>query len=77
MPATTAAQAPVLDDDVAWSATGGWFEHIEAARRADVLVVAPATASPTAVPPATSKRRTSPSNRPLPETFCNSGMCDM
>ncbi len=40
-----AAQAPVLDDDVAWSATGGWFEHIEAARRADVLVVAPATAN--------------------------------
>jgi phosphopantothenoylcysteine decarboxylase / phosphopantothenate---cysteine ligase len=40
-----AAQAPVLDDDVAWSASGGWFEHIEAARRADVMVVAPATAN--------------------------------
>jgi phosphopantothenoylcysteine decarboxylase/phosphopantothenate--cysteine ligase len=40
-----ASQAPVLDDDVAWSASGGWFEHIEAARRAEVMVVAPATAN--------------------------------
>lgn len=40
-----ASQSPVLDDQVAWSASGGWFEHIEAARRADVLVIAPATAT--------------------------------
>lgn len=40
-----ASQSPVLDDEVAWSASGGWFEHIEAARRADVMVIAPATAT--------------------------------
>ena len=47
MPLTFAAvaQAPVLDDDSAWQASGGWFEHIEAARRARVMVVAPATAN--------------------------------
>jgi len=39
------ARAAVLDDDSAWSASGGWFEHIEAARRADVMVIAPATAN--------------------------------
>ena len=47
MPLTFAAvaQAPVLDDDSAWRASGGWFEHIEAARRARVMAVAPATAN--------------------------------
>jgi len=40
-----ASQSPVLDDEAAWSAAGGWFEHIEAARRADVMVIAPATAT--------------------------------
>ncbi len=47
MPLTFAAvsQAPVLDDTTAWRADGGWFEHIEAARRARVMVVAPATAN--------------------------------
>lgn len=40
-----ASQTPVLDDDCAWNASGGWFEHIEAARRADVFVIAPATAT--------------------------------
>ncbi len=47
MPLTFAAvsQAPVLDDDTAWQASGGWFEHIAAARRARVMVVAPATAN--------------------------------
>jgi phosphopantothenoylcysteine decarboxylase / phosphopantothenate---cysteine ligase len=47
MPLTFAAvaRAAVLDDDSAWSASGGWFEHIEAARQADVMVVAPATAN--------------------------------
>ena len=47
MPLTFAAvaRAAVLDDDSAWSASGGWFEHIDAARRADVMVVAPATAN--------------------------------
>jgi len=40
-----ASQSPVLDDEVAWSAAGGWFEHIEAARRANVMVIAPATAT--------------------------------
>lgn len=47
MPLTFAAvsQAPVLDDGTAWQASGGWFEHIEAARRARVMVVAPATAN--------------------------------
>jgi phosphopantothenoylcysteine decarboxylase / phosphopantothenate---cysteine ligase len=47
MPLTFAAvsQAPVLDDATAWQASGGWFEHIEAARRASVMVVAPATAN--------------------------------
>jgi len=46
-PLTFAAvsQAPVLDDESAWRASGGWFEHIEAARAASVLVVAPATAN--------------------------------
>ncbi len=47
MPLTFAAvsQAPVLDDDSAWQAAGGWFGHIEAARSASVMVVAPATAN--------------------------------
>ena len=47
MPLTFAAvsQAPVLDDRSAWQAGGGWFEHIEAARAARVMVVAPATAN--------------------------------
>ena len=47
LPLTFAAvsQSPVLDDDTAWNASGGWFEHIEAARRADVMLVAPATAN--------------------------------
>ena len=47
MPLTFAAvaRAAVLDDESAWSPAGGWFEHIEAARRADVMVVAPATAN--------------------------------
>jgi phosphopantothenoylcysteine decarboxylase/phosphopantothenate--cysteine ligase len=47
MPLTFAAvsQAPVLDDDSAWQAGGGWFQHIEAARKAQVMVVAPATAN--------------------------------
>ena len=47
MPLTFAAvsQAPVLEDDSAWQASGGWFRHIEAARTARVMVVAPATAN--------------------------------
>jgi phosphopantothenoylcysteine decarboxylase / phosphopantothenate---cysteine ligase len=47
MPLTFAAvsQAPVLDDQSAWQASGGWFQHIEAARTARVMVVAPATAN--------------------------------
>jgi phosphopantothenoylcysteine decarboxylase/phosphopantothenate--cysteine ligase len=47
MPLTFAAvsQAPVLDDESSWQASGGWFQHIEAARAADVMVVAPATAN--------------------------------
>ena len=47
MPLTFAAvaQAAVLDDDSAWRGSGGWFQHIEAARRARVMVVAPATAN--------------------------------
>ena len=47
MPLTFAAvsQAPVLDDQSAWQASGGWFQHIEAARQASVMVVAPATAN--------------------------------
>jgi len=47
MPLTFAAvaQAPVLDDESAWQGSGGWFQHIEAARRARVMVVAPATAN--------------------------------
>jgi phosphopantothenoylcysteine decarboxylase / phosphopantothenate---cysteine ligase len=47
MPLTFAAvaRAAVLDDEGAWQANEGWFEHIEAARRADVMVVAPATAN--------------------------------
>jgi phosphopantothenoylcysteine decarboxylase/phosphopantothenate--cysteine ligase len=47
MPLTFAAvsQAPVLDDSSAWQASGGWFRHIEAARAARAMVVAPATAN--------------------------------
>lgn len=47
MPLTFAAvaQTPVLDDAASWNAGGGWFQHIEAARAADVMVVAPATAN--------------------------------
>ena len=47
MPLTFAAvaRAGVLDDESSWQPSGGWFEHIEAARRADVMVVAPATAN--------------------------------
>jgi len=47
MPLTFAAvsQAPVLDDHSAWQASGGWFQHIQAARGARVMVVAPATAN--------------------------------
>ncbi len=47
MPLTFAAvsQAPVLDDQSAWQGSGGWFQHIEAARAASVMVVAPATAN--------------------------------
>jgi len=47
MPLTFAAvaRAGVLDDDSSWQSSSGWFEHIEAARRADVMVVAPATAN--------------------------------
>lgn len=46
-PLTFAAvsRAAVLDDRSAWQAAGGWFQHIEAAREADVMVVAPATAN--------------------------------
>jgi phosphopantothenoylcysteine decarboxylase/phosphopantothenate--cysteine ligase len=40
-----ASQGIVLDDEGAWRSTGGWFEHIDAAREAEVLVVAPATAN--------------------------------
>ncbi|RPI27682.1 MAG: phosphopantothenoylcysteine decarboxylase, partial [Actinomycetota bacterium] len=40
-----ASRGPVLDDESAWQSTGGWFEHIDAAREADVMVVAPATAN--------------------------------
>jgi phosphopantothenoylcysteine decarboxylase / phosphopantothenate---cysteine ligase len=47
MPLTFAAvgKAPVLDDEGAWQASGSWFQHIEAARQARVMVVAPATAN--------------------------------
>jgi phosphopantothenoylcysteine decarboxylase/phosphopantothenate--cysteine ligase len=47
MPLTFAAvsQQPVLDDHSSWQAEREWFQHIEAARRAHVLVVAPATAN--------------------------------
>jgi phosphopantothenoylcysteine decarboxylase / phosphopantothenate---cysteine ligase len=47
MPLTFAAvaQAAVLDDGSAWRSSEGWFQHIEAARSADVMVVAPATAN--------------------------------
>jgi phosphopantothenoylcysteine decarboxylase/phosphopantothenate--cysteine ligase len=47
MPLTFAAVSgsPVLDEESAWQASGGWFRHIEAARRARVMVVAPATAN--------------------------------
>ena len=46
-PLTFAAvsQASVLHDETAWQASGGWFEHIEAARAARVMIVAPATAN--------------------------------
>ncbi len=46
-PLTFAAvsQAPVIDDESAWRADGGWFEHIDAGRGAQVLVIAPATAT--------------------------------
>lgn len=40
-----ASQAPVIDDESAWRADGGWFEHIEAARGAQAMVIAPATAT--------------------------------
>jgi len=39
------SRGPVLDDDSAWRSTDGWFEHIDAARAAGVMVVAPATAN--------------------------------
>jgi phosphopantothenoylcysteine decarboxylase/phosphopantothenate--cysteine ligase len=47
MPLTFAAvsRAAVLEDETAWQASGGWFQHIEAARHAQVLCVAPATAN--------------------------------
>lgn len=47
MPLTFAAvsQQAVLDDESAWQATQGWFRHIEAARQAKVMAVAPATAN--------------------------------
>jgi phosphopantothenoylcysteine decarboxylase/phosphopantothenate--cysteine ligase len=47
MPLTFAAisGSPVLEEESAWRADGGWFLHIEAARRAQALVVAPATAN--------------------------------
>jgi phosphopantothenoylcysteine decarboxylase/phosphopantothenate--cysteine ligase len=47
MPLTFAAvsQQPVLDDHTSWQAGQGWFQHIDAARQAHVLVVAPATAN--------------------------------
>jgi phosphopantothenoylcysteine decarboxylase / phosphopantothenate---cysteine ligase len=47
MPLTFAAvsQNPVLDDHTSWQSGQGWFEHIDAARRAHILVVAPATAN--------------------------------
>ncbi len=46
-PLTFAAvsQAPVLDETEAWQASGGWVAHIEAARQARVMIVAPATAN--------------------------------
>jgi len=47
MPLTFAAvaRAGVLDDESSWQPSSGWFEHIEAARQADVMVIAPATAN--------------------------------
>jgi phosphopantothenoylcysteine decarboxylase/phosphopantothenate--cysteine ligase len=47
MPLTFAAvaRAGVLDDESSWQASSGWFEHIQAARQADVMVIAPATAN--------------------------------
>jgi len=47
MPLTFAAvsQRPVLDDHTSWQADQGWFQHIDAARQAHVLVIAPATAN--------------------------------
>ena len=47
MPLTFAAvsQQPVLDDHTSWQAGQGWFQHIDAARQAHVLVIAPATAN--------------------------------
>jgi phosphopantothenoylcysteine decarboxylase/phosphopantothenate--cysteine ligase len=46
-PLTFAAvsRAAVLEDETAWQPSGGWFQHIEAARGAQVLCVAPATAN--------------------------------
>jgi phosphopantothenoylcysteine decarboxylase/phosphopantothenate--cysteine ligase len=46
-PLTFAAvsKSAVLQDETAWQASGGWFQHIEAARGAQVLCVAPATAN--------------------------------
>jgi phosphopantothenoylcysteine decarboxylase/phosphopantothenate--cysteine ligase len=47
MPLTFAAisGSPVLDEGSAWHAGSGWFQHVELARRARVMVVAPATAN--------------------------------
>ena len=68
MPLTFAAvsQAPVLDDESAWQASGGWFQHIEAARQASVMVVAPPRPTrsprwPPAWPTTCSRPSTSPS----------------
>jgi phosphopantothenoylcysteine decarboxylase / phosphopantothenate---cysteine ligase len=46
-PLTFAAvsQAPVLDERHAWQGSGGWVAHIDAARQAGVMIVAPATAN--------------------------------
>lgn len=46
-PLTFAAvsQAPVLDETAAWHASGGRVAHIDIARRASVMIVAPATAN--------------------------------
>ena len=72
MPLTFAAvsQAPVLDDQSAWQASGGWFQHIEAARTASVMVVAPATAHGMTSSVTNSRRSMRPSHtaspRPVP-----------